>query len=48
MVKINKKIIIDQKPKSPILFKETAQGKRKVTSKYRVKSLLKDPNIEIK
>ena len=35
-VNINKKTIIDQKPKIPILFKETAQGKRKVTSKSKI------------
>ena len=36
MVRINKNTIIDQNPNKPILFKETAQGNKKVTSKYRV------------
>ena len=33
IVKISKKTIIDQNPKNPILFKETAHGNKKVTSK---------------
>ena len=36
MVNIDKKIIIDQKPKAPRLPKEIAQGKRKAISKSKI------------
>jgi hypothetical protein len=36
MVSTPRKIIIDQKPKSPILPSDTAQGNRKATSRSKM------------
>jgi hypothetical protein len=40
IVKINKKIIIDQNPNKPILLRETAQGNKKVTSKSNIINII--------